>query len=301
MSKIVIKLQEDCISSAIKPSDLLRTAKLIASKLNLHSITDWINKELDGYAVNDTIPNYRRALSELTAFNPHTRHWMPCIIPHEEYEKIIRTVEIMVPIAEVEKFAELSAKDGSLEVILPGTKLRILQDLFKSNLNFRSVISNTIMNKIADSVRNNILDWAISLEKQGIMGEGLLFTDQEKKQASDNPVINNIINSVVNGNVIGQCENSTFKQHLSISVSKGNRQELIDALKECGIEPNDISSLTEAIDHDSLPIEKGNFGNKVNGWIGSMVTKALSGGLAISGSVACNVLTSIIAQYLGSG
>ena len=45
------------------------------------------------------------------------------------------------------------------------------------------------------TVRNKILDWAILLEENGIMGEDLTFTDVEKQTAKNKQVINNYTNN----------------------------------------------------------------------------------------------------------
>ncbi len=41
------------------------------------------------------------------------------------------------------------------------------------------------------TVRNKILDWALLLEENGIVGEDMTFTDLEKQIALKTPVINN--------------------------------------------------------------------------------------------------------------
>lgn len=40
-----------------------------------------------------------------------------------------------------------------------------------------------------------ILDWALLLEESGIIGEGMTFSDEEKKKAQDTKVINNYTNN----------------------------------------------------------------------------------------------------------
>mgnify|MGYP005753036751 CR=1 FL=1 len=45
------------------------------------------------------------------------------------------------------------------------------------------------------TVRNKILDWALLLEENGIVGEGMTFTDVEKEKAQNNQVINHYTNN----------------------------------------------------------------------------------------------------------
>ncbi|MEJ2120628.1 MAG: hypothetical protein P8Z76_07920, partial [Alphaproteobacteria bacterium] len=58
---IVRKLQADATNQEVSVSGLLRTAKLIATKLELEDALVWIDRELDGYAGMpvDDLPQYR--------------------------------------------------------------------------------------------------------------------------------------------------------------------------------------------------------------------------------------------------
>jgi hypothetical protein len=66
------------------------------------------------------------------------------------------------------------------------------------------------LRKIISAVRNHILDWAILLEENGIIGEGLKFTDGELKTAHESRVIYNYTNnffSVTDNTMIQQGSN----------------------------------------------------------------------------------------------
>ena len=54
--------------------------------------------------------------------------------------------------------------------------------------------TNQIYN-IIERVRNIILDWSITLEENGILGEGLQFSNTEKEIANNTPFINHYINN----------------------------------------------------------------------------------------------------------
>lgn len=65
---------------------------------------------------------------------------------------------------------------------------------------------------IIESVRTSILDWTLVLEKSGIVGEGLQFSDGEKKIATENPVICNYVT-----NIFGNISSSQFQQGTTCS------------------------------------------------------------------------------------
>lgn len=60
---------------------------------------------------------------------------------------------------------------------------------------FAFFASKSELYRIMSTVRNKILDWAILLEENGIMGEDLTFTDVEKQTAKNKQVINNYTNN----------------------------------------------------------------------------------------------------------
>ena len=60
---------------------------------------------------------------------------------------------------------------------------------------------------IRDTVRNTILDWSLKLEEDGIIGEGLSFSQKEKEIAHSH---NYTIGTV--GTVIGEMKNSQIQQ-----------------------------------------------------------------------------------------
>ena len=49
--------------------------------------------------------------------------------------------------------------------------------------------------RILSTVRNKILEWALFLEENEIIGEGMTFTDKEKKKAQEIKIINNYTNN----------------------------------------------------------------------------------------------------------
>ena len=49
--------------------------------------------------------------------------------------------------------------------------------------------------RILSTVRNKILEWTLLLEENGIIGEGMTFTEEEKQKAQNTQIINNYTNN----------------------------------------------------------------------------------------------------------
>jgi len=57
------------------------------------------------------------------------------------------------------------------------------------------MIPQNAISNIIERVKNKILDWAITLEENGILGDGLSFTSEEKTKAQSEPQIVNYISN----------------------------------------------------------------------------------------------------------
>ena len=63
------------------------------------------------------------------------------------------------------------------------------------NTKFALEIGTNQIYNIIERVRNIILDWSITLEENGILGDELQFNETEKDKATTTPTINNYINN----------------------------------------------------------------------------------------------------------
>jgi hypothetical protein len=53
----------------------------------------------------------------------------------------------------------------------------------------RRFISTSFLAGIVGTIRNTILQWSLRLEEEGIVGEGLSFSDEEKSRAASSTTI----------------------------------------------------------------------------------------------------------------
>jgi hypothetical protein len=104
----------------------------------------------------------------------------------------------------VAKIAHLlkEATEGHIRCALSASELGLLLRI-SEDFNLMPVyrhIGGSGIAGILDAVRNRILDWALALEAQGVLGEGMTFSIQEKQAAAS--VIFNISGPV--GSLVGQ-------------------------------------------------------------------------------------------------
>ena len=205
MGGIVLELQREALSSSGDILSLLRKAYLIARKLNLKDFEEWVNSELNGYGMSQDVPSYRHLQGTVEALNP-MRGWIPVIFnnaesvfsTHDAHESISNLLDVYNKLGKNYAIVEFSDsinsylnKHGSVPF---QTKYRL------------KISPNQLFN-IIESVRTSILEWSITLEENGIIGESLQFSESEKEIATTNPVINNYVT-----NIFGNTSNSQFQQ-----------------------------------------------------------------------------------------
>lgn len=203
MSKIVIELQQEALKSDFDILNLLRKAYLVAKKLKLQEFEKWINNELNGYGDEEESPEYRLLIGELKGWNPY-RGWVPVILPKEN--KDITTHMATESIANLLNVYENST-NHSIFYQFGAEFNNLLSQSVNFNTKFVLVVGTNQIYNIFERVRNIVLDWSITLEENGILGEGLQFNEVEKNIATTTPIINNYIN-----NFFGSVSESQIQQ-----------------------------------------------------------------------------------------
>lgn len=187
---IVIELQREALEDNISIESLMRKAYLVARKLNLKEFEDWINQEQNGY--KGQVPEYRYIVGEIKAWNPY-HGWIPMVLSADVADMISK-MPIPTSISELQDV--YNSSDSTIGLSVNGKLTEWLNDhtnFMPTKYQFFS--SKSELYRIMSTVRNKILDWALLLDENGIVGEGMTFTDVEKKTAQNTQVINNYTNN----------------------------------------------------------------------------------------------------------
>jgi AbiTii len=177
-TSLIDELQLDAANAAVSVSSLLRKALIVAAKLELSDVPEWVNKELSGYSDGDSLPSYRIVHGMVKART--LRGWVSVQCPTNDMQEKISEKSIYNSIAEIEA---LSKRDGRLSLTFPPEAQQLLQDMFQKHTEFRCFFEQTRLDGILDEIRNQVLRWAVALDKAGIRGDGLTFTGAEKEKA----------------------------------------------------------------------------------------------------------------------
>lgn len=203
---LVLELQKEALDQKISVSHLLRKALVVARKLKLSEFQEWIEIELNGYYAAD-VPEYRKIQGACMAKNPY-HGYIPVQFPNEKMARSFSYRGVNSSIAELEALISNPKSGGTLTMRYPAEVERLLASQFHGLIP-ELLIGQDKISGILDSVKNIVLDWSLRLEEDGIVGEGMSFSDKEKQTASQ----------ITNVNYIGQMVGSQLQQGTSNAVS----------------------------------------------------------------------------------
>lgn len=294
-SSIVLELQRLSTDRSHDVTDLLRKALLVATKLRLDDFKRWVNYELNGYYDKGcSVPLYRNATAQLQVRNPY--HGMqPLIVADPDFARRLQQIKVRDPIGNIIHILENHDRRATDPIFPIPDNVRMLLMEHTHGLPPFCMISMGQLASIVDAVRTGVCEWSLKLEEEGILGQGMTFSAEERQKAASSMQIH--IGQFQG--VLGDVQNSTLTQNLEMTVSAGDFESLKGWLRSHGLSSADVDELQTAIESDPEPEGSNSFGPRVSGWIGKMVGKAANGAWQIGVAMAGTLLTKALAKYYG--
>ena len=200
MESVVIELQKELLKTDCDILSALRKAHIIASKLDLKEFDEWILSELNGYKCDEEkIPDYRSIKGELKAWNPYNG-WIPVILTDGKTEQLICNRRISDSISSIIRLGTKNAT-GDFAINIPADVARIIDKMCTVPFPTKYAVffSSHSLHEIIDRVKNCLLEWTLTLEKQGVRGNGMIFDEKETSAAKSIPQqVNNYYGTVGN-------------------------------------------------------------------------------------------------------
>jgi len=290
----VIQLQDLASSSDHDIADLLRKALVVATKLQLPEFRQWILSELNGYEDRNGLPDYRIIHGDLRAQNPY-HGLVPFIIQESEIRDLVTKIHLHESVSSIQQLVHSKGKGEICFYFGPEQEAALMRMQGYAPLRPLRLVGANQLLAVLQVVRTRILEWALSLEAEGIVGDGLSFSDGERQKAMTSKSIR-IENFQ---GILGDVHGGTISQTNSMTVLSGNYESLANFLKQQGIPFEHLPELASAIDADPKPKAANSFGPKVSTWIGRMVSLAASGGWEVSIATAGTLLAAAISKYYG--
>jgi hypothetical protein len=292
----VHELQELATDPTVDITALLRKALLVATKLGLKGFREWIDRELNGYSGKEEVPPYRRLHAKVWLKNPY-HGLVPVMFANSRVAKAFCQIEVGDPIGGLKHILD-NQQPGASSPIFPLTPQQtalLLEQQDGLGLPPVRTVSENQIASVLDSVRTAILEWALKLEQEGILGEGISFTQEEVIRATTSTQIRI-------GNfqgILGNIQGSTVSQTMCMDVRKGDWPSLEKYLQSIGVSVDDVAELSAALEAEAAPGERRGVGKRVSDWMGRMVSKAASGVWQVGVGAAGDLLASAIKAYYG--
>jgi AbiTii-like protein len=216
---LVLELQREIYENKIHTQDILRKAYIISRKLNINNISEWLNFEMNGYEDKD-VPEYREIKGIVYGRNPF-KGWEAIIIEDPTLKNNITNLKVNQSLQELESTVNSSdgdtlrwTRDG-LEVLAIHFQMEVILKTTKSQIE-----------NIFGIVKNKILEWTLDLEENGILGENMTFTKEEKSNASNITYNFNGDNARINNNSTDNSTNIIYNNPEVIKQLNALRDEI---------------------------------------------------------------------------
>ncbi|WP_420340123.1 hypothetical protein [Roseibium sp.] len=212
MSGLIFEIQRDALSNNVPIEDLLRRVKLAAAKLELDQLEDWVDQELNGYS--GPIPEYRVVNGQPRAFNPYNG-WIPIISDNEKQNSFLSEARVRQSVSSLRDLIENPSGDGTLHLPLsPELIVQLNQGMAVQFGDMVIRITRGSIVSILDHVRNKVLDWAIEMERKGVIGESMSFNADERKEAKS---VTNTFHFANVGSIVGNVGTHNTTGNIAVS------------------------------------------------------------------------------------
>ncbi|WP_122564399.1 hypothetical protein [Pseudomonas viridiflava] len=233
MAGLVEELQADALNESVHIMALMRKAKAVSVKLNAPTISTWIDNELEGYRSINEIPSYRHVRGTLVCYNYMNGH-IPLSIGNAQILETVTTRKITQPLG---RLCEYAANNDSIVMAFPSKMSEMLQSGMSFRMEPGLQIEPSTLKNIIYGVRDKVLNFALELEKQGILGEGMGFSKEEKAAAASITYNTITIGSMHNSQIQQDSNNCT--QYYGTTEFKKDLKRFISEVK------SDINQLNE--------------------------------------------------------
>ena len=302
MMSLLREIQDLAVDSTIPVADLLKRCKILAVRMNNSEFQVWVDSELEGYRVKESVPTYRILnvasygdfAGPLGSFLKNAP--IPSMTIPKEFRENVNKIYIFDSVSSLEETLKSREHDYVRYSWPPNAVVNYGQKIYENSncLSAWYVISRGSLAGIIDTVRTRVLIFSLALEKDNpASGESF-----DKQKEDPNGKIHQIIHNTFYGPVANLAQASSDFSQINLYVKQGDFNSLRQYLLKEGVQENDISELENVLKSDEKA-KSPRIGKKTKTWIDKLLAKASTEAWKIGGTVAGNLLTVAISQYLG--
>lgn len=279
---MIKKLISDISYDKVSMTQALTRAKVIAYQIDNDEFKNWINRELNGYENEESVPNYRQLSCEIFAQLDDIYHGTR-IVPidlssiNDQVDWDIYQVKHTGSISSVEENylnSESSNEtygyiDFPIKMMISIQKMTQRYDIsaIKRKLQFSQ------LGNILNMTKQLLLDTLLELNKAFPNLKDDYMIDEEKKEVAKQ-IITNIYGNNASSNVgVGH----GFTQGISNSYTE-KVEQVLNNLRKLGVPDENIDELKDIINNEP---DKSKLGTKFLAWSSALMTKAIETGIDV--------------------
>jgi hypothetical protein len=190
MDSLVIELQQAALSREKSISELLRMAYVVAMKLESEDFSTWIEHELNGYPGTATrdLPAFRRIAGQVKGRDSPDGQWRPILFNNRAVAEALSMRPLNNAAPELEALTGQIGRrqeDGYMAVRYPPLQEEKIRTAVKADLEIQLHFTRSVIVRILDAIRTNVLKWTLELERAGIRGADMQFSEAEREAAKE--------------------------------------------------------------------------------------------------------------------
>ena len=228
---LILQVQQAAVDSNASLGDALLKAKVVCAKLDLVEFGEWVELETSGYPdVEFTdMPEYRKIRGTPQAHNPY-HGWQDIAFADQETFDMLSICPISTAVTTLETQVAGANPDGCFEFQYSIYQQNFIREATGHRWSVRLKIDVGSTKGILDRVRLILTDWTIRLEKEGVLGDSMQFTgdDKETSARATETVINNFhmrnvgafVHSANHSTVTGEAHESLDMSQVSNLISQ---------------------------------------------------------------------------------
>jgi hypothetical protein len=229
---LILQIQQAALDSNASVTDALRRAKVACAKLGLAEFGGWVDRELNGYMGIPVaqLPAYRKLHGKPEFYNPF-HGWQPILFGSNKAAEIGSFAPVGMSIPAIEESLRDAKADGSFEFPYPPEIANEILGGRKENIHIR--LSVPAVADILHRVRTIVLEWTLEMKKQGVLGDGLIFSEEDrvKSALATASTINNINIEQV-GAFVQSAQDSTIQGTVNATLDVGGIRQLVKYVEQ---------------------------------------------------------------------
>ena len=304
-----MRLIQDLIDALSKPEtqieDALILAQVLAHKLSDKEMATWVDSELNGYAEQAELPDYRHVTMEIRG-NVRNIAWshndtlIALNALTEKQRQNLTAHEIREGVGQI---AQLAAKEivGTLTVGLHPEVCAVLSRQYEGGYHVERAWGQMglgTFKQVLTQIRSRLLRFVLQLQDRF---PGSSTVEEIKKELGDKGVSELFHGAVFGPNTTIVVGDNNALQGGTNTVVQNDFDSLARFLQKQGVGEKDIHELHGAIEGDAVAPEHQakEFGPRVRRWLGDMVAKGGSKALETGTSAGVTALFAALKAHYG--